>query len=688
MSVKETQKRRGPKQNLLSAHLVGPPTFTLAGGEEVEIAGRKDRAILAYLCANSGSKISRDRLVELIWPNSTHEAGRASLRQALSTIRASLGANAALLLRADRDTVYIAREYVQMDVDSLGDMSADPVNVPAEWAGSDQEFLEGISSVAPGFESWRATENARISSSIVEILLRMAALAEEEHRFADAAIFLRQALGRDPFSEIVVRRLMRCHEAHGRPDQALRLFAEFEHRLEVDLQAQPERETREAIRAIRARRELDESSSERNEEKQKTSGEQTRFSAPNRTNGDGPWIAVMPFANLSDSLDHGYFCDGIAEDIITELSRFSSLFVIARNSSFSLRDEVFDARQITDVLGVQYLLEGSVRRSGKRLRITAKLIEGNSGGHIWSERYDRDLEDIFLVQDEITQQVVSAIAPQIELAEVSLRRTEMADPSAYDLALRAQARFYEIAGKSERQHLTEVVAIADQALALDPRSKHALWIKCFTLTNHFLGAANEDEAKETLELAWRSISDLLQVDENDARALAARGQVRHFRYDFEQARADLQRALALNPNHTWIVLQMAWHLSLTGEMEAARSQAHLALRLSPRDTDYWVGDAYLSLLQAHFADRDFEQAEAFGCEAIRFGPHAPIRRTLVASSLAHMGRPDDALRCLSVLQERNPTFISRVLEGQVALYQLPEHQNLLIDGLRLVSGKG
>ncbi len=401
-----------------------------------------------------------------------------------------------------------------------------------------------------------------------------------------------------------------------------------------------------------------------------------------RTLPEKPSIAVLPLDNMSGDPDQTYFGDGITEDIITELCRFSGLFVISRNSSFSYRGKTIDLRQVARELGVRYLLEGSIRRAGNRVRITAQLIEGAGGGHIWSERYDRELEDIFAVQDEITQNVVGAIAPQIELAEMeNARRADPIKMSAYDLALRAQAMFYETAGRSDRARVTEVIDLADQALAIDPQSTHALLIKCITLSNYYLGATGDD-AETMLEAAWEAISRLLQVNQDDACALAARAIVRHFRRDFDAARADFNRAIDLNPNHSWSVLSQAWHQSLTGETHAARENAHLALRLSPRDTDYWMGDAYLTLLQAHFAERDFEQAELFGLEAIRFGPRAPIRRALVAACQVYLGRRPEARATLDVLSGFAPDFVPRLLAGHLPLYKLPEHETLMTDALR------
>ena len=208
---------------------------------------------------------------------------------------------------------------------------------------------------------------------------------------------------------------------------------------------------------------------------------------PYRTAGDPRWplpdkpsIAVLPFPNMSGDPEQEYFTDGITEDIITELSRFHSLFVIARNSSFSYKGKSPDIRQVGRELGVRYVLEGSIRKSSNRIRVTGQLIDTFTGNHIWAERYDRVLEDIFAVQEEVTRAIVAAIAPQIESTEQSKAARRRPDNlSAYEIALRAWAHAWEGSDKADRTLLDQSIREAREALAIDPNSVLALHALAF-----------------------------------------------------------------------------------------------------------------------------------------------------------------------------------------------------------------
>lgn len=394
-----------------------------------------------------------------------------------------------------------------------------------------------------------------------------------------------------------------------------------------------------------------------------------------------PSIAVMPFQNMSDDPDQEYFCDGVSEDIITELSRFPELFVIARNSSFSFKGQPITHSLIGRELKVLYMLEGSLRRAGNRVRITAQLIDCKTGAHIWAERYDRTLDNIFELQDEITSSVVGAIAPQISMAEIG-RVAEARDVNfnSYDLALKAMAVFYE-GGFNTKERFDEVVATVDQALVLDPRNVQAYWIKAYAYLMRYLYQFDEDPAR-MLTLAEDSIEPLFRGGQLDPRALCVRGMVRHFNGDFDQASADFNLGFRLNPNFARNIFLMSWHESLIGKTDEAREHAHLALRLSPRDSDLWVGDAYLSLAQAEFADANFEEAMRWGERAVQMTPRAPIRRALMIASAAHLGQPDAGWPHVQALSNFAPAFLNSILSGELVLYKLPEHNALLVEGLK------
>ncbi len=220
---------------------------------------------------------------------------------------------------------------------------------------------------------------------------------------------------------------------------------------------------------------------------------------------DKPSIAVPPFANMSGDPEHEYFTDGITEDIITELSRFHSLFVIARNSTFTYKGKPVDVRTVAKELGVRYVLEGSIRRAENRIRVTAQLIDALPGNHIWAEKYDRVLEDIFAVQEELTRSIVTSIAPHIEISEAArIRGTRPKNLSAYELAVRGWAAVSAAFGEADRTARDEALRLAREALALDSRSSAALRTIAFAQWQHFFSIRHRPAPRlGTTVSAWR-----------------------------------------------------------------------------------------------------------------------------------------------------------------------------------------
>ncbi len=316
------------------------------------------------------------------------------------------------------------------------------------------------------------------------------------------------------------------------------------------------------------------------------------------------------------------------------------------------------------------------------MRITAQLIDSETGNHIWAERYDRDLEDIFDLQEEITRNVVGAIAPQIEKAEMDrVRRARSTKVSSYDLALKAQALFYDAMRMGSPEVHQQAIDTAAEALKQDPRNTHALWIQTVAYYEQHLyrwGPAPD----EALNHAWTAVERLFEIDSSDSRAYSARGVIHLFRGEHDAAVADHHRAFALNPNFAVNIFSMAWCESLSGLTEEAREHAELGLRLSPRDLDLWLGVAYLAQAQASFADGDFEKCKEWGRLAIQMHPRAPIRRALMIACCVQSGELEEAREHLEFLESFSPDFLPSVLRGDLSLYKMPEHNALLVEGLR------
>jgi len=395
-----------------------------------------------------------------------------------------------------------------------------------------------------------------------------------------------------------------------------------------------------------------------------------------------PSIAVLPFTNMSGDPEQEYFSDGITEDITTALSHFSGLFVIARNSSFSYKGHALDARKISSELGVRYVLEGSVRRSGNRIRINGQLINAETGNHIWAERFDGDLDDIFELQDEITRKIVGSIAPQIELAEVERGRgLQPARLSSYELSLKAKSQAYDAFRLGDADKLQNAIDIANDALKQDPRNTQALWLLGMSQMDQYLYQWGHDPAG-ALGRAMKAAETLILVDSSNATGHMLRGTLHIYQREFELAIPDFERSLSLNPNASLHLFFAAWGESLAGLTKLAKEHAELGIRLSPREMDLWMGVAYLALCQASFAEENYVDAIKWGRLSIQMHAKAPIRRTLMVACCAHMGNMEEAAHHADELRVFSPDFISTILRGELLLYRNTEHNKLLLEGLR------
>jgi adenylate cyclase len=366
---------------------------------------------------------------------------------------------------------------------------------------------------------------------------------------------------------------------------------------------------------------------------------------------DKPSIAVLPFTNMSGDPEQEYFADGIVEDIITALSRFKSLFVIARNSSFTFKGRAVDIKEVGRRLGVRYVLEGSVRKASGKVRITGQLIDAATGAHLWADRFERDLTDIFAIQDEVTIAVISAIEPKLSQTEIAMatrRRPE--NLTAYDFYLRAMPQYYLMT----REGLAEAIRLAHRALELDPRfgAVAAVAGLCHAL-NVVYGYASDPQfdRKEAVRLVRLALS----IDDSDPDTLARASVISAFMVgDTEAAIEMADRAVALNPN-SWATWTSRGHVyRIAGLPEEAIQSFERAIRMSPVDprqhtTLSGIGLALIEL-------RRFDEAIVAGKKALRQNPSFVPTYQCLASAFAHLGRDADAHEAAARVLEIDPAF--------------------------------
>jgi TolB-like protein/Tfp pilus assembly protein PilF len=362
---------------------------------------------------------------------------------------------------------------------------------------------------------------------------------------------------------------------------------------------------------------------------------------------DRPAIAVLPFTNMSGNAEQDYFSDGISEDIITALSKLRWFFVIARNSSFVYKGKSVHLQQVANELGVRYVLEGSVRRGGDRLRITAQLNDVATGSHIWAERYDRNLSDVFAVQDEITESIVAAIEPKLYAAEdVHARRKPPDSLDAWDLVMRALSHYWRVT----RQDNVVAQALLEKAINIDPNYGQALGVLAtsYMFTAH-MGWADIIVGSETAE---RLALSALRADSEDPWAHHALGGVYLLARRFDDSLAEYELALRLNPNFALAQGYYGLSLSYSGRWQEGDEAARRALRLSPRDpfsAVYYGIAAY-----AQYLGRNYEEAMRLSREALRQrGDFVGAHRVLTAAA-GMIGQRDVAAASLAGLRRAQP----------------------------------
>jgi adenylate cyclase len=392
---------------------------------------------------------------------------------------------------------------------------------------------------------------------------------------------------------------------------------------------------------------------------------------------DKPSIAVLPFQNMSGDPEQEYFADGMVEEIITALSRARWLFVIARNSSFTYKDQAVDVKQVGRELGVRYVLEGSVRKAGGRVRITGQLIDAATGAHLWADRFDGSLEDVFDLQDKVAVSVAGVIEPTLQAAEIR-RSSERptGDLTAYDLRLRAIPHVLS----RDKERLTLARGLLGDAIARDPHYGAALaWAAAVRSQLDINGWIEDREAcgREAIEFAGRAIQTA--PDDPEALGLAA------FTFGYsgseytDTAMTVVERSLTLSPSraHSWLV--SGWIRLWAGRPESAIEHLNTSLRLNPRGPRPMHT---LGIGIAHFFSRHFDNALPMLHASNQELPNFGETYRFLAASYAHLGQLDQAQEMIERLRTVSPALVGR----DAAPYRNPEHRELLLSGLRLATG--
>jgi len=630
-------------------------------GSLVDLPGQKDRALLAILAVSSGAGLPRDKLTGLLWSDRGDIQARDSLKHALKHIRQAFNdavpeqARERLIVTTDHHEVRLAADLISVDVKAFEGLIRKGTPDSLEEANrlGTGEFLEGIVVNAAGFESWLLAERQRLRRLQEQALTKLLVPTLDTEIRERAALRL---LELDPTREVAARVLMQVHVQRGESAQAVRLFEGLRDRLQIDLGVRPERETIDLYESIRSGA---------------THAVETKPQLTMRAGGPDllgkPSIAVLPFTNMSSNPDQQYFSDGITEDIITELSRFHELCVLARNASFRFRGQAVDVRAVGRELSAQYVVEGSIRKLGTRIRITVQLIDAESRNHLWAERYDRDEQEIFAVQDDIVRSLVGTLVGRLEAigAERS-RRKPPASMLAYDYVLRAAAQpIGDLAAEAEACRCLE------KAIELDPNYGHAQALLAYLLSQEWGRDMSGSDAvlDRALELAKNGV----RLDETNNHCQHTLGWIYLLRQEFDLSEHHYQRAIDLNPNSASSLTDMGNLLMFIGRPDEAIEWYKRSRTVDLHFNPVWW---WRMVGAAHFIAHRYDEAIA----AFNRSANVPAwAAAYMAASHALAGRLESARRSAAEVLRLWPEFSSRTYVAKEP-FKLAHDRKHLLEG--------
>jgi TolB-like protein/DNA-binding SARP family transcriptional activator len=627
--------------------LLGP--FELRGPDgPIDLTSKKLAGLLAFLVCTAPQPHSRDKLMNLLWGSHFDAQARQNLRQALTRLRRVLGDD---VLISSGETVSLRAGVIDIDVARfealLANGSRDALSVAVGLYRD--AFLAGIAISEEAWSEWLGVQRQRLEGLILDAMVKLGEQELDAGNHEKALSAANRATEIGNLREDAHRLSMRVLAASGRRADALKHYEDLKALLKGELAVEPDPTTRALAAELR-------------KPHMAGSGSEASSGPPSEATAgavplplplpDRPSIAVLPFANMSGDPEQEYFADGMVDDILMALSRVRWLFVIARQSSFIYKVRVADVQQIGCELGVRYVVEGSVRKSGTRVRIVAQLIETDTGAHIWADRYEGDLRDVFALQDEITERIVSAVELNVQNAEIRRARTKPTDSlTAYDFYLRALPAWF---GQTDVEYKRTQVLLG-KALEADPEYAEALGTLTDSVNTRTMQGWHESWSRG-VEEASRLAGRALAVGPDNSTCLASAA----FTYGvlsnrFEEAFELADRALMVHPNSVFVRNRAASVYVVCGEIDKAIAQCEAASRMNPLDSKKTATVTFSTLSCALYLARRYEESIRAGRRALVRTPQSNVARKYVAISLAQLGRIDEARAEIAELIKHQPS---------------------------------
>ena len=608
----------------------------------VELPSKKLAGLLAYLACTAPQPQPREKLAALLWGSHFDTQARQNLRQALFRLRRVLGQD---VLHSDEEEVSLAPGSIDCDAARLEALiregSRDSLAAAADlYKGP---LLADVTVTEAAWAEWVAGEQRRLEGLALDAMIKLGELERKSAMHDLALAAASRAISINNLREDAHRVAIRALAAAGRRADALKHYDDLAKHLKSELDVEPDALTQALALELRK----SQSTAAHLAERVALSGEVVDLPPlPDR-----PSIAVLPFANMSGDPEQEYFADGMVDDILMALSRVRWLFVIARQSSFIYKVRSADVQQIGRELGVRYVVEGSVRKSGNRVRIVAQLIETETGAHIWADRYEGDLRDIFALQDEITERIVAAVELTVQAAEVKRARAKPTESlTAYDLYLRALPAYF---GQTEVDYKRAQVLLG-KAIELDPEYAETLGTLTDSVANGTLQGWQGSWTRggeEACQLAGRALA---AGPDNSTCLASAAFTYGVLSYRFEEAFELANRALMVHPNSLFVRNRAAAVYGVCGESDKAIAQCEAACRMNPLDSKKAATHTFSILSFALYMARRFEESIRAGRRALAFTPNSNTARKYVAASLGQLGHVDEARAEIAELINHQP----------------------------------
>jgi TolB-like protein/DNA-binding SARP family transcriptional activator len=651
----------GPIPGMLTKiYLVGAMRAVAPGGADLLPRGRKTRGLLACLCLAQGERVSRSRLVGLFWDRSPDPQARMSLRQSLAELNGIVNRHVPGLVEIARDSVRIDIRKCWVDALAVLEASIDPTADLSNLVQSYSEhLLEDLDGITPSFDHWLAAERTRFEDRVRKILeAELDRLIRQNAKPEVRAAAARRLINFEPTHEGAARNLMSAFAQMGDRAQAIREFERCRQALLTVLDLPPSKETTAVYEAIRidsppalarvmhgvgvdSRDTAAAGTSAAFSTGWKIERQNDPIAAPLFDLGHEPRrepsIAVLPFRDLTGDPTHDFVAEGLVEDLIEALSRVPNFFVISRLSTLAFRNQDRHPREIGNVLGVRYVLSGSVRVLGDRLRLTIELTDTQLGAALWFSKLDEQFLDLFEVQDRLSEMIVRQVAPHLHAAELKRIRVKRPDSlEAYDLFLRAQQNMHN----SSRAVFETSEALLDAALAKDTHYAAALAWRAYWHVLRVGQGWSPDPANDTT-LADRFARSAIDCNSMEPMAFAVHGHIASYLHkDFDLAFRRFETALQINANAApawlWSAAAHAW----IGDGSRAINEINKAMALSPYDPLMYAYSVIAGM--AYLADNQYERAIECALRSLRENRTYTSACRLLVIALVLAGREEEA----------------------------------------------